>query len=251
MTPDHGLEVIEWGAGDSVLLVHGSLAAGPATWSRQRPLSASWGLRVVQRRGFGASPPADAEDFEVDAADLIALLDEPAHVVGHSYGAIGALLAAARRPDRVRSLTLIEPTCVAAAADDPVIAAGVAAIDQWWREAPEDPAEFLSGYGALLGIKVPSIERDPAAAAAAGMLRRCRRPWTAEIPWEALQEAGIPTLAVSGGHSPPLDTITAAVARRSGGEHRVLSGAGHAVQRTGEPFNAMLEAHLLAQRSRA
>jgi pimeloyl-ACP methyl ester carboxylesterase len=39
----------------------------------------------------------------------VLLLGDGAHLVGHSYGALGALFAAALRPDAVRSLTLVEP----------------------------------------------------------------------------------------------------------------------------------------------
>ncbi|MGY6655809.1 alpha/beta fold hydrolase [Amycolatopsis sp. TRM77291] len=61
------------------------------------------------RPGHGKSPDG-VQDFEVDA-ELIAgqVLDEPAHLVGLSYGAIVAMLAAARRPEMVRTLTVVEP----------------------------------------------------------------------------------------------------------------------------------------------
>jgi len=48
-------------------------------------------------------------DYEVDARDVVDLLAAGAHLVGHSYGAVVAMLAAATRPDLVRSLALIEP----------------------------------------------------------------------------------------------------------------------------------------------
>jgi len=48
-------------------------------------------------------------DYEVDARDVVDLLAAGAHLVGHSYGAVVAMLAAATRPDLARSLALIEP----------------------------------------------------------------------------------------------------------------------------------------------
>lgn len=241
------MEEIRWGSGPPVLLVHGSLADGPSSWSRQRPLAERFELRVMQRRGFGASPDAEGEDFLVDADDLCALLaGEPSHVVAHSYGAIGALIAAARVPSCVRSLTLIEPTAVSAAAEDPDLARGIAFIAEWWRTAPEDPAEFLPAYGGLLGIRVPEAggsASDPVRRAAV-LLRHCRRPWTAEPAWEQIAAAGIPSLVVSGGGSPALATVADRVAERIGGSHRRLDGAGHAAQRDAERFNPLLEEHL-------
>ena len=60
---------------------------------------------MVDRRGFAASPDIDRSDHDVDALDVVDLLDAGgAHVVGHSYGGVVALLAAGRRPDAVRSL---------------------------------------------------------------------------------------------------------------------------------------------------
>jgi pimeloyl-ACP methyl ester carboxylesterase len=245
------LEIITWGSGERVLLVHGSLLDGPATWAHQRPLAERWELLVVQRRGFGSSPATDGEDFEHDANDLCDLLREPAHVVAHSYGAIGALLAAIRRPRAVRSLTLVEPTAVTAGMDEPEVARAIGAIGDWWLHAPRDPAKFLADYSALLGVRVPETDDGPAGLReAARYLRHCRPPWTAEVPWEHLAEAAIPTLVISGGHAPALDAVAVAVARRTGGEHVVVASSGHAVQRSAGAFNRALEDHLLAARRR-
>ncbi|MEA2198689.1 MAG: hypothetical protein QOJ25_2740 [Solirubrobacteraceae bacterium] len=245
--PATGLEVITSGTGERVLLVHGSLVDGPGSWARQRPLSERWGLEVVQRRGFGASRHSDGEDFEHDADDLCGLLGRSAHVVAHSYGAIGAVLAATRRPRRVRSLTLVEPTAVTAGMDEPEVAEAIGAIGDWWLHAPRDERKFLAGYGALLGVRAPRLNEGPTGLrAAAKYLRHCRPPWTAEVPWEDIALARIPTLVISGGHSPALDALAAAVARRTGGQHTVIASSGHAVQRAGTAFNTALEQHLRA-----
>jgi pimeloyl-ACP methyl ester carboxylesterase len=242
------LEIITWGAGESVLLVHGSLLDGPATWAHQRPLAERWELRVLQRRGFGSSPATDGEDFEHDADDLCEMLGQPAHVVAHSYGAIGALLAATRRPRAVRSLTLVEPTAVTAGMDEPEVARAIGAIGDWWLHAPRDHAKFLADYSRLLGVRVPESADGPAGLReAARYLGHCRPPWTAEVPWEHLSQEGIPTLVISGGHTPALDAVAAAIARRTGGEHAVIASSGHAVQRSARAFNRALEDHLLAQ----
>jgi pimeloyl-ACP methyl ester carboxylesterase len=56
-----------------------------------------------------SDPAADGEDFLVDADDIANLMGDGAHLVGHSYGGLGAIAAAARRPEATRSLTLLEP----------------------------------------------------------------------------------------------------------------------------------------------
>ena len=81
------LHVEEWGAGDRVVLVHGSLATGAEEWEAQRPL-ADEGIRLVvfDRRGYGQSPFATGEDFLVDADDIVELMGDGAHWWGIPTG---------------------------------------------------------------------------------------------------------------------------------------------------------------------
>jgi len=108
--PAGGIAVIHGGQGPEVLLVHGG-ASPQTTWSALAPLGERWTLALAHRRGFPPSPPPPGghQDFDVDADDLEPLLDCHPHLVAHSYGAVGAVIAATRRPNQVRSLTLIEP----------------------------------------------------------------------------------------------------------------------------------------------
>src|SRR5881392_3809104 len=98
-----------WGDGEPAVFVHGSFGWGEETWREQRALADHYKLLLVDRRGFGASSPNGPVDFERDADDVAELLGDGSHLVGHSYGGVVSLLAAARRPDAVRSLALIEP----------------------------------------------------------------------------------------------------------------------------------------------
>jgi pimeloyl-ACP methyl ester carboxylesterase len=70
------------------VLVHGSYEWGARTWREQLPLADELRLRIVDRRGFGRSPADGRVDFERDADDIVRLLDEPSHLVGHSYGGV-------------------------------------------------------------------------------------------------------------------------------------------------------------------
>ena len=47
-----------------VLLLHGSVANGEATWAAQRPLAERFELVVPNRRGFPPGPQVEAVDFE-------------------------------------------------------------------------------------------------------------------------------------------------------------------------------------------
>jgi pimeloyl-ACP methyl ester carboxylesterase len=122
------LHVDVLGSGPRVVLVHGSVTNGAMTWGRQRPLARRFRLEIVTRPGFPPNPPVDRVDFELDAplvaeqlgdgarcasgfAAATARTLEPmlresfgssfgAHLVGHSYGGIVSLLAAAAGPRR-------------------------------------------------------------------------------------------------------------------------------------------------------
>lgn len=104
------IAVTREGEGPEIPFVHGGASAG-TTWRGLDPLKERWTLAFVHRRGYSPSPPEPEgrHDFDVDAADLLPLLDDRPHVVAHSYGTLGALIAAGSRPEGVRSLTLIEP----------------------------------------------------------------------------------------------------------------------------------------------
>jgi pimeloyl-ACP methyl ester carboxylesterase len=96
----NAVAVIREGEGPEVLLVHGG-ASPRTTWGALSALSSRWTLEFVHRRGYPPSPrPVEGrQDFDVDANDLIPLLDRRPHVVAHSYGVLGTLIAATRRPE--------------------------------------------------------------------------------------------------------------------------------------------------------
>jgi pimeloyl-ACP methyl ester carboxylesterase len=98
----------ELGQGETLLLWHGG-ASPQLTWDGQLELSQHLTLRIPWRRGFAPSSPTRHQDWEADARDLLRIMPGSVHVLAHSYGAISALMAADRWPQRFRSLTLIEP----------------------------------------------------------------------------------------------------------------------------------------------
>ena len=232
---------------EPVVCVHGCINDGPRTGRAQGgdAISGPWSLHIVQRRGFGDSPPSAGDDFERDADDLVDLLDEQfrhgAHVVAHSYGALGAMFAAARRPTLVRSLALLEPPAYSIALHNSDVEQSVRAFDTWWSTAPLDDAQFLREWAEHFGIAM-SVPDDlpPGLAAGVALLRNCRRPWTAQLPVQALATAAVPVVVVSGGHSQLLDDVCESLANQLLARHVRLPGAGHAIPSVGEPLNALL-----------
>jgi pimeloyl-ACP methyl ester carboxylesterase len=223
-----------------VLLVHGSVVNGDATWAAQRPLEDRFDLVVPNRRGFPPGPDVDSVDFEEEAVWLDRFLEPGAHLVGHSYGGVIALLAAARRPELVRSLTVIEPPALAVARGNPAADAFAASSTELWETGPQEPEAFLRGFLAAVNAPAPRGDVSPALLQGARTLMVERYPWTAEIPLDELAAAPFPKLVVSGAHSEPFDAVCDVLEERLRAERAVLPGAGHAVQLLGEPFNDLL-----------
>lgn len=230
--------------GPRLLLVHGSVVNGEVTWNAQRPLAERFELVVPNRRGFPPGPEVERVDFEDEAEWLEQWLAAGTHLVGHSYGGVVALLAAARRRDLVRSLTVVEPPAFSVAQGVQAVDAFVAAGDRLWNDGPRDPEDFLRTFLGLVGSPQPA-EMTAARLQGARMLMRERPPWKAEIPLEELD--GLPLLAVSGGHSAAFDAVCDVLEERLGAERTVLPGAGHSPQRLGAPFNAALAEFVMKQ----
>lgn len=222
------IAVLREGAGPEILLVHGG-ASPSTTWGALRPLAARWTLAFVHRRGFPPSPPGE-HDFDVDADDIAPLLDGRPHLVAHSYGALGTLIAATRRPADVRSLTIIEPPFYFVAPDDP----GVQRLrrlgdDFLTRGLDMDPAElreFLRGAGA------PDVGEGPLPEEVVRAVLRAhggRLPDEARPRLELLRDAGIPCLVASGDHSAAMERICDGLADALNADRLVAPGAGHFV----------------------
>jgi len=242
------LDVERLGAGPPVVLVHGSVVGAARTWRHQRPLASEWTLVMPNRPGFGASPPLERGDFEAEAPLIAALLAGGAHLVGHSYGAIIALYAAALAADSVRSLSVSEPGCLRVAAGNPLVDEQIANGELLYAHAAElPPREFLLAFRGGLGSAHPTPDPLPEELLrGVRLLQRERPPWDAEPPLEALREASFAKLVISGGHSPGFEAVCDAVAERIGARREVIPGRGHTIPATGEPQNAYLTAFLKA-----
>ncbi|WP_199827731.1 alpha/beta fold hydrolase [Streptomyces specialis] len=235
--------VVRDGSGPEILLVHGG--AGPrTTWGALAPLADRWTLAYVHRRGYPPSPPPrERQDFEVDARDLAPLLAGRPHVVAHSYGVLGALIATAAAPGSVRSLTLIEPPLTYLVPDDPEVARlahiGDAVLTHGMDTDPTELREFLHIAGA-------PIDDGPLPASVIAGVRRAHggRPASEARPQlTAIRDAAVPTLVASGNHAPALERICDALANTLDAQRTTHPGAGHFVP-SAPNFTAHLETFL-------
>jgi pimeloyl-ACP methyl ester carboxylesterase len=223
-----------------LLLVHGSVVNAELTWRAQNPLADRFEIVAPNRRGFPPGPGVERVDFEDEAVWLEPFLEPSAHVVGHSYGGVIALLAAARRPELVRSLTVIEPPALGVGPGVPAVDEFVARTEELWTRGPRDPGDFLRGFLALVGSSSPPGTFTPELLQGARTLMVERSPAEAVIPFDELARARFPKLVVSGGHSRAFEAICDVLEQRLGAERAVLPGAGHSVQRLGAQFNELL-----------
>jgi pimeloyl-ACP methyl ester carboxylesterase len=234
-----------------ILLVHGSVVNGDATWAAQRPLAGRFELVVLNRRGFPPGPEIDRVDYDDEAVWLDGFLEPGTHLVGHSYGGVIALLAAARRPELLRSLTVVEPPAMRVASGDPAADEAAEEVERHWERGPRDPEEFLRGFLARVGVPAPPGRFSEDLLQGARLLMVERYPWRAEIPLDELAATPFPKLAVSGGHSPGFEAVCDVLAERLGALRAILPGEGHAVQRLGQPFNELLAAFVERAEARA
>lgn len=236
------LNVHSRGSGSRVVLVHGSLATASEEWEQQQSLAQEgFRLLAVDRRGYGESPAATGEDFLRDAEDLAEIMGDGAHLVAHSYGGLGAMLASARRPDATRSLALLEPAALTLGQRDPAGRELLDGIRRVWDRDVTDK-EWLVGFGKAVGSDPENLPSEllDSALPLVQLARRGRHAWDAELPLAELASAAFPKLVVSGGHHPGFEAICDDLAERIGASRRVIEGAGHEIQFTGEPLNDAL-----------
>lgn len=186
------------GSGPGVVCLHSNASSSSQWRALMERLAPRYRVLAPDALGAGRSPAWPA-DRVVGLRDEVAWLEPvfaaagaPCFVVGHSYGAAVALMAAMARPERVRALVLYEPTlfsvleqerpqhedasgiraavaesAAALAKDDPA-AAGKRFIDYWmgpgsWRRMPEARRAAIgasmvnvTGWaGALFGEPMP------------------------------------------------------------------------------------------------
>ena len=234
------------GRGPRVVLLHGGVLAGELCWSRQLRLADRFALELVDRAGYGRSQEVSpGEDLDADAPLVAGLLAEPAHLVGHSSGAVAAMLAAVLRPGGVLSLTLCEPPAFQ-------VVPGSAEAQQMARDLerhlhrPGDDAQWLRGFLAIVGrdVVIPDQLPPPLAHGVRAVRAVRRRPWQGELPVARLAAASFPKLVISGDHSPAFEAVCDALAAALQARRAHVTGAGHATPETGDVFNQVLEAFI-------
>jgi pimeloyl-ACP methyl ester carboxylesterase len=239
------IDVLADGDGPLLWLIHGAIADPEVTWERQLPLRDRWTVGIVRRPGFGGPGPSPAGSDWIAEGDAVAeLLEQPTHLVGHSYGAMVALQATSSRPNGVQSLTVVEPPVYSLVRGDPDVERWIADVERTRRDTKDDTADALDAFSTLIGLKAGF--RRPLPAALARRVRLFlgeRLPWEGPLDIETVVEARVPTLVVSGDWSPPQVRAADELAAATGGERVIIAG-GHNIHRHHGEFNPLLERFL-------
>jgi 3-oxoadipate enol-lactonase len=139
------------GAGDPVVLLHpGFIADGMAPLAAD-PAMTRFRVVTYHRRGYGESAPLSGPFSLADqATDVVTLLDglgiASAHIVGHSLGGTIALHVAVLAPERVGTLSLLDPLVPWALSQDSAAFFGATAATAIPLLAAGDHAGALNAF---------------------------------------------------------------------------------------------------------
>ena len=102
----------EHGEGPPLVLLHGGLVDARFFAPNLAPLAERFRVYTPERRGHGHTPDVPGPiTYQLMADDTVAFLDAvvggPADLVGHSDGAVVAMLVAMKRPELVKRLVMI------------------------------------------------------------------------------------------------------------------------------------------------
>lgn len=207
----------EAGAGPGVVCTHSNASTSGQWRGLMDCLAPKFRVLAPDSYGSGKSPdwPSNRTIRLLDEVALIepvlARAGAPLALVGHSYGAAVALIAALAHPGRVRAMALYEPTLFAlldAETPRPNEAEGirdaVAEASNALDAGNEDAAaECFIDYwmGAGTWKRTPEPRKQPIAAAVTNVRRWAHALFTEPTPLEAFRSLDVPVLYMVGKRS--------------------------------------------------
>ncbi|MBB3050209.1 pimeloyl-ACP methyl ester carboxylesterase [Prauserella isguenensis] len=236
------------GTGQPIVLLHGLMGRATTWWRVARWLEPYGDVVGLDARGHGRNPrplPATTENFAADVAEFVERLDAgPAVVIGHSMGGLHALTLAATRPELVRAIVIEDfaPDLRGRTVETwrghfeswPRPFASLAHVREFFGDTGEYFVECFEeradGYHLIADL-------DDLYAIAA--------EWGRRDYWSYVDNLGRPLLVVEAGDTVMPAGQQAELARRAGGRHVVVEGAGHVVHDSApDEYRGAVEAFL-------
>jgi len=237
----------ERGAGDCLVLTHGSWTDGSGWEPAVDRLAERYQVVVWDRRGHSRSQAGEGPGSRAeDAADLAGLIEHvgggPVHVAGNSYGAIVTLTLLTERPDLVVTAAVHEPPLfgLLEGTRDPALAGALAGADAGVEVVRDlissgkhrDAAEYFIEHVALgpgAWSQLPDAFRSVLVANAPTFADELADPTALSIDGAALASTSVPLLLSHGTESPVLfPAVIAELAQLvPAARVEVIEGAGH------------------------
>lgn len=257
------LHVTSTGAGDPVVLLHSGGMSGRQWRKLAEALAPTHRAIMPDLFGSGESPPwpeGAPFHFMDDAGEILSLIQAEggaAHLVGHSYGGLLALMIAKAHPEKVRSLAVYDPVAfgVVRAANDPegmedvrrvesvpVFLDDAAGGTDLWYEAFVD---YWNGPGAWRAL--PPASRDAFLRVGKKVYLEVRSLMADLSPASSYAGITARTLLLFGEKSPPAARRVVALLGQAipGARIHGVGGAGHMGPLThGPEVNAMILANV-------
>lgn len=227
-------EVIDFGGdGPPIVMLHGLMGRASTWWSAAQWLTAHGHVVGLDARAHGRNPhrgPAITEEFVDDVAALIRELDEgPATVIGHSMGGLHAWVLAARYPDLVRAVVVVDM-----APDQ-----RGRTVDEWrayfdsWPPAFESLThvrQFFAPYGDYFAECMAERDGGYRLIADIDVLYKISAEWGERDYWAYLDAVRCPLLVIEAENSMMPAGQQAEMARRAhAGTHVLIPGTSHVV----------------------
>lgn len=209
--------VREAGSGDAVVCIHSNASSSSQWRGLMDLLSPTHHVLAPDSYGSGRSPhwpsarSISLADEVAFIEPVLARLQSPTILVGHSYGAAVALKVAITRPACVRALALHEPTLLAlidASTPPPnaadgirnAVAAASSALDKGDRDsAAQAFIDYWMGEGAWTNM--PAQRRQPIADSVVNVRRWVHALFTEPAPIRSFQQLDVPVLYMLGKRS--------------------------------------------------
>lgn len=240
------IEYTDEGAGEPVVLLHCTGSCASQWNALAGVLASSHRVLAVNLHGYGGTSPWDgraAFRLRHEAAlieELLRVVGEPAHLVGHSYGGSVALAFARALPEHTRSIALFEPASFhLLRAGDEDDARGLREIAQVaetvWQSLVSGEhvmgascfVDYWSGCGTW--SRMPMAKKDAMVSHLPRIGLNFQATMNEPFTIDALRRVTVPRLLMQGDRSTlAARRVSLALARLWPDAHRVtVEGAGH------------------------